>query len=96
MDEPTSALSVEGADRVVELTKQLQSQGISIILISHNIEYMRKVADRIKVLHNGHDAGDLPGDATRDDIVSRMVSGFPATDDEVEAETGTDAGESPA
>jgi ABC-type sugar transport system ATPase subunit len=96
MDEPTSALSVEGADRVVELTKQLQSQGISIILISHNIEYMRKVADRIKVLHNGHDAGDLPGDATRDDIISRMVSGFPATDDEVEAETGTDAGESPA
>jgi len=96
MDEPTSALSVEGADRVVELTKQLQSQGISIILISHNIEYMQRVADRIKVLHNGHDAGDLPGDATRDDIVARMVGGVPARGETADPESGTDAEESPA
>lgn len=78
MDEPTSALSVEGAKRVLELIEQLREQGISIILISHNIEYMRRVADRIKVLHNGYDAGDISAaEATRDEIVSRMIGGHP-------------------
>jgi ABC-type multidrug transport system ATPase subunit len=37
MDEPTSALSVEGADRVLNLIERMQSQGISIILISLDI-----------------------------------------------------------
>lgn len=88
MDEPTSALSVEGAERVLDLIEQLRDQGISIILISHNIEYMQRVSDRIKVLHNGYDAGDITAEeATRDEIVSRMIGGHPET----EPETGHSA-----
>lgn len=76
MDEPTSALSVEGADRVLELIEQMQNRGISVLLISHNLEYLQQVADRIKVLHQGHDAGVLDANTvTRDEVVSRMVSG---------------------
>lgn len=76
MDEPTSALSVEGANRVLNLIERMQDQGISIILISHNLEYMKRVTDRIKVLHNGHDAGVVEAeDVTRDTLVSLMVSG---------------------
>lgn len=95
MDEPTSALSVEGAERVLELIERLRDQGISIILISHNLEYTRRVADRIHVLHNGRSAGVIDGEtATRDEIVGRMIGGAPAPDAEPgtgEAETGEPA-----
>ncbi|WP_135304986.1 ATP-binding cassette domain-containing protein [Haloarcula amylovorans] len=78
MDEPTSALSVEGAERVLELISQMQSQGISIILISHNLDYVQRAADRIHILHQGRSAGVIDGPtADRDDIVSRMVGGMP-------------------
>lgn len=76
MDEPTSALSVEGADRVLALIDRLRDQGISIILISHNLEYTRQVADRVQVLFHGRNAGVLDAErATRDEIVSRMIGG---------------------
>ena len=78
MDEPTSALSVEGAERVLELIDRMQRQGISILLISHNLDYVRRAADRIQILHQGTDAGVLDGEtATQDDIVKRMVAGMP-------------------
>jgi len=77
-DEPTSALSVEGAERVLSPIERIRDQGISILLISHNIEYVRRVADRIQVLHRGRSAGVVAGDATRDEIVTRMISGRPS------------------
>ncbi|MFB6297491.1 MAG: ATP-binding cassette domain-containing protein [Salinirussus sp.] len=78
MDEPTSALSVEGAERVLELIDRMQNRGISIILISHNLDQIRRAADRIHVLHQGTDAGILDGaSATQDDIVKRMIAGSP-------------------
>ena len=95
MDEPTSALSVEGAKRVLDLIRRLRGQGISIILISHNLEYMQRVADRVKVLHNGRDAGDLSGEGiSRDEIIARMIGGRPNADTETGADR--DAGGTPA
>jgi ABC-type sugar transport system ATPase subunit len=78
MDEPTSALSVEGAERVLELIDRMRERGVAVLLISHNLEYVRQAADRIQVLHHGGDAGILDGEtATRDEVVSRMVAGAP-------------------
>ena len=79
MDEPTSALSVEGADRVLDLIDRMQEQGISIILISHNLDYIRRAADRIHVLHQGKSAGIIDDDDEfdQDEIVKRMVGGMP-------------------
>jgi len=77
MDEPTSALSVEGADRVLDLIERMQNQGISIILISHNLNYVQRAADRIHVLHQGDSAGVLDSSASQDDIVQRMIAGMP-------------------
>lgn len=87
MDEPTSALSVEGADHVLDLIRTLQEQGISIIYISHNLEYLQGVADRIKVLHQGRDAGVVETEAvTRDEIVSRMIAEAPNGEGEGDAD----------
>lgn len=81
MDEPTSALSVEGAERVLELIDRMQRQGISIILISHNLDYVRRAADRIQVLHQGRSAGVVDAEnVEREDIVRRMVGGMPDGD----------------
>lgn len=74
MDEPTSALSVEGAERVLELIERMQDRGISIVLISHNLDYVRRAADRITVLHQGQSAGVIDkAYVEREDIVSRML-----------------------
>jgi len=76
MDEPTSALSVEAARHVLELIERLRDQGASIILISHNFEHMREVADRISVLYTGQNAGTIDAsEATQERIVELMISG---------------------
>lgn len=53
MDEPTSSLGMEETDALMELTKNLASQGIGIIYISHYIEEVFKIGDRISVLKDG-------------------------------------------
>lgn len=76
MDEPTSALSAESAERVRELIQELNEQGISIIVISHNLEEIFGLTDRITVLRSGERVGTVPADAvTKNDIVTMMVSG---------------------
>ena len=76
MDEPTSALSVEGVRNVLSVVRSLRDQGISIILISHNIEEVLGIADRISVLHQGELMGVLDADeADREDIILLMMGG---------------------
>lgn len=82
MDEPTSALSVEGTERVLNLIERMRDRGISIILISHNLEDAQNIVDRIHILHQGHNGGILDAeDATRDKIVNRMVGEKPQETD---------------
>lgn len=53
MDEPMAALGVEEGRRVLDLVSNMRDQGISIIVISHNLEHVFQIADRIAVLKNG-------------------------------------------
>lgn len=53
LDEPTSALSVDAAELVHDTIDQLQAQGITVVIVSHSIEDMLQVADRIGVLYQG-------------------------------------------
>lgn len=79
MDEPTSALSVEGAKQVLDLIKRMKTRGISILLISHSLDYLMQVTDRIQVLHNGRSAGTFDtASVSQDLITTRMVSGAPS------------------
>jgi ABC-type sugar transport system ATPase subunit len=74
MDEPTSALSIEGVRNVLNVVNSLRQEGISIILISHNIEEVLGIADRISVLHQGELMGVLDAkEADREDIVLKMM-----------------------
>ena len=54
MDEPTAALGVEEQEKVLASVDRLKAQGVTVIVISHNLEHVFRVCDRIVVMHNGH------------------------------------------
>jgi len=54
LDEPTAALGVSQTQMVLDLIKRLASQGVAVLIVSHNLNDVFAVADRIAVLHLGH------------------------------------------
>ncbi len=71
MDEPTSSLSQHETDTLFRVIESLRQQGVSIIYISHRLAEVRQIADRVVVLRDGRNAGEL----SRDEITEqRMVS----------------------
>lgn len=76
MDEPTAALGVPEQRKVVELIRRLKQQGVAVIFISHNLNDIFAVADRILVLLRGQKAGERRASETHgDEIVKLMVGG---------------------
>jgi ribose transport system ATP-binding protein len=74
LDEPTSSLGRDDVRRLFELIRQLRTQGHAIVYISHFLEEVKDIADRIVVLRDGRVAGEGPAGALQPgDIVSLMV-----------------------
>jgi ribose transport system ATP-binding protein len=74
MDEPTSSLTLQETDRLLELVCELSEQGVSVIYISHRLGEVEHCADRVVVLRDGKNAGELPQtEVTHDKIVGLMV-----------------------
>ncbi len=74
MDEPTAALGVSEQRKVLTLVRTLCEQGVPVIIISHNMQDVFAVADRIVVLRRGKKVGELlAAKATPDEVVSLMV-----------------------
>ena len=74
MDEPTSSLTLTETERLLEVIKDLRSQGVSIIYISHRLGEIKEIADRVVVLRDGKNAGVLAReDINHDNIVKLMV-----------------------
>ena len=76
LDEPTSALSVEATELVHETVRQLRSEGITVIIVSHSLDEIFGRADRIAVLYQGTlvDVAD-PSTVDRDSLVHMMSTG---------------------
>ena len=74
MDEPTSSLTLQETERLLELVLELKQQGVSVAYISHRLSEVEHIADRVVVLRDGKNAGELPkADIKHDRIVSLMV-----------------------
>ncbi|MFZ2096509.1 MAG: ATP-binding cassette domain-containing protein [Anaerolineales bacterium] len=77
MDEPTAALSIAAIGKVLDLIRELKNLGSSIIMISHRMEDIYEVSDRVIVLRHGRKVADCPvsGDIRefREQIVSYMI-----------------------
>lgn len=76
MDEPTAALAVREVQGVLDLIRQLKSEGIGVILISHRLNDVLSVTDRIVVLHHGRAAANLvTAETDMPTVVSAIVGG---------------------
>jgi ribose transport system ATP-binding protein len=73
LDEPTSCLGRNDTRRLFDVIAQLKQQGHAIVYISHFIEEVKEVADRIVVLRDGRVAGTTTPAASTAEIVSLMV-----------------------
>jgi simple sugar transport system ATP-binding protein len=74
MDEPTAALGVVPTRNVLEQIRRVRDQGISVVLISHNMPEVFEVADRIEVLRLGERVARLrPREVSMEDVVSAMT-----------------------
>ena len=73
-DEPTTSLGEEERAKLLEIIKKLKKDGIGIIYISHNIEEVMEISDRITVFRDGNKIGTMQKeDATSEKIVSMMI-----------------------
>lgn len=74
MDEPTSALSETEVNQLLSIVRDLKSQGISIIFITHHLEEALEICDRVSVLRDGHNVGTREIDGlTLDEVIQMMV-----------------------
>ncbi|NWA24967.1 sugar ABC transporter ATP-binding protein [Pseudomonas gingeri] len=75
MDEPTTPLSSRETDRLFALIKQLRTQGLAIIYISHRMAEIYELSDRVSVLRDGEYVGVLERDALSAEVLVRMMVG---------------------
>jgi ribose transport system ATP-binding protein len=75
MDEPTTALSERETDRLFQLMHQLRQDGIAIIYISHRMNEVYQLSDRVSVLRDGEYVGTLEGKEISPDTIVRMMVG---------------------
>src|SRR3954451_8918369 len=74
MDEPTAALGVVQTRNVLDHIRRVRDQGISVVLISHNMPEVFEVADRIEVLRLGERVARLrPSEVSMEEVVSAMT-----------------------
>jgi ribose transport system ATP-binding protein len=74
MDEPTSSLTQGETDRLFEVIRDLKASRVAVVYISHRLAEVQEVADRVTVLRDGRNAGDLAAsEISRDALVQRMV-----------------------
>lgn len=74
MDEPTSALAEKEIEQLFKVINQLKNSGVSIIYISHRLEEIKKIGDRVTVLRDGNYIGTYELDSLElDKIIQLMV-----------------------
>ena len=74
MDEPTASLTLEEVNTLFRLTRQLAARGVTIIYISHRLEEIFEICDRVTVLRDGrHIATKEVANTNRDELIQLMV-----------------------
>jgi len=94
LDEPTAALGVAQTEQVLELVRRLGSQGLGVLLISHNLHDVFATADRITVLRLGRDVGVFERrETTQQAVVEAITAGVPTKVAGIPSTVGAGAGE---
>jgi D-xylose transport system ATP-binding protein len=92
LDEPTAALGVAQTEQVLELVRRLGSQGLGVMLISHNLHDVFETADRITVLRLGRNVGVFERrNTTQQAVVEAITAGVPTKVAGIPSTAGTGA-----
>jgi len=76
MDEPMAALGIDEGSKVLELVSRLKTSGITVLIISHNLEHVFGLADRVAVMKNGSMVGvKRTIETTKEEIVAMITMG---------------------
>ncbi len=75
LDEPTSSLTLSETERLLDVVRQLREKGVAILLITHRLAEIEDVADRVVVLRDGKNAGELAKGEINKDVMVRMMVG---------------------
>ena len=73
LDEPTAALGVAQTAEVLDMIERVRDKGLGVIMVSHNMEDVRAVADRIVVLRLGRNNGVFTPDVSNTELVSAIT-----------------------
>jgi ribose transport system ATP-binding protein len=90
LDEPTSALGARESGNVLRLIREAPEHGVSVILISHNMEHVMKVADRAVVLRQGKYVGEETPDAEHHEALVAMIVGSGASEEDSDDGSGSE------
>ena len=80
MDEPTAALGVAQTEKVNELVADLKTAGKTVVIITHNLDHVFQIADRIVVLRHGQRVGVRRADQTTREEIVGLITGAVAGD----------------
>jgi ribose transport system ATP-binding protein len=75
MDEPTSSLSTGECENLFKVVEDLRRQGVSVIYISHRLGEVSRLADRVVVLRDGENAGELPRAKIEHEAMVKLMIG---------------------
>ena len=75
MDEPTAALGAVESAKALDLVRGLKARGVTVIVVSHNLQHVFSVADRIAVLRRGQMVGIVRPAEASGEVVVRMIVG---------------------
>ncbi len=73
LDEPTSALSVKEAKKVLDYIKQMKKEGVSCVFVTHNLHHAYIVADRFVILSHGEIITDIEKNKTNIDNLADII-----------------------
>lgn len=89
MDEPTAVLSQKEIDKLFEIIEAIKKEGVSVIYISHRLEELPIIADRVSAMRDGHMVGQLSKNEIEKDVITRLMIGrdlkeqFPKVEKEI-------------
>jgi ABC-type sugar transport system ATPase subunit len=76
MDEPTAALGVQETSRVEDTILRMRERGVAILIVSHNLDQVFRISDRICVLRRGQQVGVRRTAETNAEEIVAMITGL--------------------
>ncbi|WP_432247173.1 sugar ABC transporter ATP-binding protein [Streptomyces sanyensis] len=73
MDEPTAVLTTEEVEKLFAIVRQLRADGVGVVFITHHLEEIAALGDRVTVIRDGRTVGQVPASTGEDDLVRLMV-----------------------